>query len=231
MDAVTQNIVALVAVYALIGVTLALCILYSKRHPDKSIRKIIHIMIGNFVFVWWMFTDPWIMEIFFIIPFAVLILYSVIKEKNSTVVDRAVKEGSRTGLLFYVISIGILVALLFGHFAAASAGILAMTYGDCMGSVIGKRWGKHRTINGKSLEGSLAVFVFSAAAAFAVLTLYSFLIAGGYYSGDVTGIIPIWAMCIIAGAVSAVLELLVPGDFDNLAVPLGTAATLCLLGL
>ena len=62
----TNDLVALVLVYALIIAVLAVALIVQKRCGDRyDIRKIIHIGIGNFVFIWWMFENAWVMEAFF----------------------------------------------------------------------------------------------------------------------------------------------------------------------
>ena len=53
----------------------------------------------------------------------------------------------------------------------------------------------------------------------------------GLYSGDVVAIVPIWAVCITAGLIAMLSELLCPGRFDNLTNSMTVAVTMCLLGL
>jgi len=226
------DVAALILVYALIAVTILICTLRIRKNSDADIRKPIHILIGNFVFVWWLFSAGWIMLAFFVVPFGMLVMWMMIRKGGPAAIGKATSEGSNTGLLFYVISIGILVALFFDHFVAASVGIAAMTYGDSMGSVIGKRFGKHKTFNQKSLEGSLAVFVFTAISAFVVILFYMFIIDNGYYSNSTAdAIIPVWAVCILSGAVASVLEALSPGYLDNLIIPTVISVMLCMLGM
>lgn len=232
MNAVEQNIAGLVAVYALISFVLLLCLYRIKRNPDTNIRKIIHICIGNFVFIWWIFTEWWVMFVFFVLPFAFILYKTVLKSDGSSIIGKATNEGSGTGLLFYALAIGVIVSLFFNHFVAASIGIVAMTYGDSMGSIIGKRYGKHKMFHNKSLEGSLAVFAFTAIMAFVVIVFYSFLITNGLYSNSsASAIIPTWGVCILAGIIAAFLEMLTPGDLDNLTVPICVTLALCILGM
>lgn len=229
---IAQNLIALVMVYILIILVFVVCNHYMKKRFEGNIRKIIHLSIGNFVFVWWLFTEWWIMIIFFVIPFALILLRTILRSDTTSVMGKATNEGSSTGLLFYVIAVGVLVTAFFGHFVAASVGIVAMTYGDSMGSIIGKRYGKHKLYNNKSLEGTVAVFIFTTIMAFVVIVFYSFLIANGLYSNSsANAIIPTWSVCIIAGTASALLEMTVPGNYDNIAVPIGVTSILCLLGM
>jgi len=229
---VSQDVLALILVYSLIVVALAICIIKLHINPNSDIRKIVHIIIGNFVFIWWMFSDWWIMDIFFTIPFIIILLYVILKKDKSSVIGKATSEASNTGLLFYAVSIAVLVTFFFNHFVAASVGIVAMTYGDSMGNIIGKRYGKHKIIHDKSLEGSLAVFIFTAIMGFIVITFYSYLIATGNYSfSSADAIIPAWIICIFAGTFASIIELFTPGNIDNLLVPIGITVLLCLLGM
>ena len=232
----TNDLVALVLVYALIIAVLAIALLVQKRSGDKhDIRKIIHIGIGNFVFIWWMFENAWVMEAFFAIPFAIILFFAMLKDNvisKSALGDISQNKGHKTGLFLYVISIVILVALCFNeHWTAASIGIVAMTWGDGFGSVIGKRFGKHKIVKGKSVEGTLAVFAVTA-----IVSLILVLFLGAMPLPDNTGIklvacIPMWACCIIAGAVVAVTEMVAPGWIDNIVNSMAVTGVMILLGL
>ena len=230
------DLTALVLVYLLIAIVLAVSLAVQKRYGDRfDVRKIIHIGIGNFVFIWWMFEDAWVMEAFFAVPFAVILFAAMLKENiiaKSALGDISKNKGHRQGLFLYVVSIVILVAFCFNeHWTAASIGIVAMTWGDGFGSIVGKRFGKHRTINGKTAEGTLAVFAVTA-----VVSLILITVLGAVTLPDPSGIrlvatIPLWACCIIAGVVSSVVETISPGWVDNLANCMAVTATMVLLGL
>ena len=125
------------------------------------------------------------------------------------------------------------MVIFFGdHWTAATIGIVAMTFGDGFGSVIGKRYGRHRILNGKSLEGSLAVFVATAVMAAVIILYYGWLTSAGFYpGGDSVATVPFWVASIIAGLVSMVLEAVCPGQFDNILTPLAVAVAMVPLGL
>jgi len=232
----TNDVIALVLVYVLIIVVLAVALITQKKTGDKyDIRKIIHIGIGNFVFIWWMFENAWVMEAFFAVPFAIILFLAMLKDNaiaKSALGDISKNKGHKQGLFLYVISIVILVALCFNeHWTAASIGIVAMTWGDGFGSIIGKRFGKHHIIKGKSVEGTLGVF---AATVVVSLILVAFL--GMVSLPDPTGIkltacIPMWACCIIAGATVSVTEMVTPGWIDNIVNCMAVTGVMILLGL
>jgi phytol kinase len=232
----SNDIIALVLVYILIAIVLVVSQLIQKKYGDRfDIRKIIHIGIGNFVFIWWMFEHAWVMEAFFAIPFAIILFFAMLKDNaisNSALGDISQNKGHKPGLFLYVMSIVILVALCFNeHWSAASIGIVAMTWGDGFGSIIGKRYGKHKSFNGKSVEGTLAVFIVTAAVSMILMVFLGFMPLP-----DPTGIrlvasIPIWACCIIAGAVVSVTETFTPGWIDNIVNCMAVTAVMILLGL
>ena len=222
-------------VYAIIAVSLAIVMVMERRGTDKNVRKIVHIGVGFFVFVWWMFSENWIMFVFFALPFAIVLFAAMLKDNvvsNSTLGDIANNQGHKTGLFLYVVSIGVLIVFFWGHWTAATIGIVAMTWGDGFGSVIGKRFGRHRILNGKSLEGSLAVFAATAVMTAVIVLFYGWLTASGFYpTGDSIAIVPVWAVSVIAGFLAMVLEALCPGQYDNLVIPLVVACAMVLLGL
>jgi len=231
-----NDVYALIAVYVMIVVVLAVALIVQKKTGDKyDIRKIIHIGIGNFVFLWWMFEHAWVMEVFFAIPFAIVLFLAMLKDNavaNSTLGDISKNKGHKQGLFLYVVSIIILVALCFdSHWSAASIGIIAMTWGDGFGSIIGKKYGKHKTINGKSLEGTIAVLVITAVV---TMILMAFLGCMPLPAGTgivLQGIIPMWGICLVAGAVVALTETVTPGWVDNLVNCLVVTGVMILLGL
>ena len=230
-----NDILALVLVYILIIAVLAIAMLIQKRTDKVDVRKVIHIGIGNFVFIWWMFEHAWVMEAFFAIPFAIILFFAMLKDNvvsNSSLGDITNNKGHKQGLFLYVVSIVVLVALCFNeHWTAASIGIVAMTWGDGFGSIIGKKYGKHKTFNGKSVEGTIAVF---AATAVVSLILVAFLGVVPLPAGTgivLEAVIPTWLCCIIAGLVVAVTETFSPGWIDNIVNCFAVTGVMILLGL
>ena len=231
----TQDYIGLVLVYAIIVASLGIALLVEHINPNINVRKIVHVGVGNFVLVWWMFSAGWIMLAFFALPFALILFLAMFKDNviaRGKLGELTKEKGHTTGLFFYVISITVMIVFFFPeHWLAASIGIVAMTYGDGMGSVIGRRFGRHRIINGKSLEGSFGVFLGTFVSAAIVSVLYVWLSSNGHCVGDVTAILPLWVVCILVGLWSALLEAVCPGEYDNLAIPISTAIILVLMGL
>lgn len=231
----TQDIIALILVYLIIAASLGISMYCQKKQYNVDYRKIVHVGVGFFVFVWWAFTEAWIMLVFFAIPFAIVLFIAMFdgnKISDSELGEMSNKMGHRTGLFLYVVSINILIIFFFGdHWTAATIGIVAMTFGDAAGSIVGKKYGRHHILPKKSVEGTLAVFAVTAIMAGVILVFYGWLGSNGWYDGSTDASIPGWACCILAGAITAVSEMLCPGEVDNLANPLLTATALALLGL
>ena len=225
----------MVLVYAIIAASLGLMLLAERKGWNVDGRKIIHAGVGFFVFVWWMFSANWIMLVFFTVPFLIIVFLAMFDGNpvsRSRLGSVSNEMGHRIGLFIYVLSINIMVAFFFnGHWTAATIGAIAMTFGDSAGSIIGRRYGKHKVVNGKSLEGSLAVFATTALMSFVILTMYTFLSGAGLYSGDVVAIVPSWIASVVAGLIAMFSEMLCPGQFDNLSNSMTVAIGMCLLGL
>ena len=231
----TQDYIGLALVYAIIASSLLVALAMERRGSQRDVRKVVHIGVGLFVFVWWMFSENWIMLVFFTVPFAVILFVAMFRDNaisNSKLGDLANNRGHRTGLFLYAVTITVLVAFLWDHWTAATIGGVAMTFGDGMGSVIGKRYGTHRASNGKSVEGSVAVFLATAVMSAVIVLFYGWLAASGYYpSGDSVAIVPVWAVSVIAGALATILEAICPGQYDNIVTPLVVSSAMVLLGL
>lgn len=232
----TNDIIGLVLVYALIVAALALSLVVEKYFPKIDSRKVVHIGVGNFVFVWWLFTQQWIMLAFFTIPFAIILFIAMFRGNviSESKLGELSRKGHNTGLFLYAITITVLVWLFFQNWVAASVAIVAMTYGDGFGSVIGRRWGKHKIINGKSLEGSIGVFAATTIMALIVFGMFNIVngsvINGITYVFDTGGVVPQWVAAIVAGVLASFLEAICNGDYDNFVNPIIVAFVMVALG-
>ncbi len=236
-----QDIVALILVYLIIAASLGLSLYVQKKGINWDNRKIIHIGVGTFVYVWWAFTANWIMLAFFAIPFAVILFLAMFP--GNPVSDSKLGEvtndmGHRYGLFLYVVTINILVAFFFDssclggeHWLAASIAIIGMTRGDGYGSIVGKKYGKHKIINGKSLEGTMAVFAATAVFSLVLIAFYCFLASQGLFLGKTPDFVQGLVCALVAGVVAAVVEAVAPGDIDNLFIPMCILGSMILLGL
>jgi phytol kinase len=235
------DLIGLLFVYLFVGSVVLLAI-RSKYLNDRGWnRKFIHIMIGNIVFIWWIFQDKFVMALLAAAPFIPILIYSSlkggsIKEKSehktlrSALADASI-NGHRFGLVYYAISWTLLAFLLFDHRLIASIAIVAMAYGDGMGGVIGKRFGKRRLWGKKTLEGSSAVMVFTAFAILGVIAFYGLLSSLGWFPAHNISIALALLIALLTGIYVSFVELITPGEFDNLVIPLSVGIILLLAGV
>lgn len=210
-DVFQSDLVGVVAVYLYVAVLLLFTEkVFAKRYPVGS-RKFLHIMTGNIAFILLLFQTREIMAFVAAGPFIVLTFlmspYSPIKSLRG----KASEAGHGLGLVYYAITWTVLAYLFFDHREIIAIGILAMSYGDGLASVIGLRYGKRKYCvfrDTKSYVGSFAMFVF---------TFLLMVVALLFYSITLTPTILV-ALVYIA-IVCMVVEGLTPLGLDNLSVP------------
>ena len=115
----------------------------------------------------------------------------------SPLLDLLERDGARPGqgaFYFFVATLGCLT--VFGQNAAA-IGVLVLALLDSVSTVVGRRLGRRRLYNGKSLEGFLAGTLVTAGALLAVLSP---------------------ATAVLAATAAGIVELVSPVD-DNLVIP------------
>jgi phytol kinase len=235
------DIIGLLLVYLYVG-SVVLIAIRSKYLIDRGWnRKFIHIMIGNIVFFWWIFQDKYVMALLAAAPFIPLLLYSSLKGDNikekgepkslRAALADATLNGHRFGLVYYAISWTLLAFLLFDHRLIASIAIVSMAYGDGMGGLIGKKFGKKKLLGKKTLEGSSAVFVFSALAILMVIAFYGLLASLGWFPVHDVPLTMALTIALLTGIYVSFVELITPGEFDNLVIPLSVGIILLLAGV
>ena len=117
----------------------------------------------------------------------------------------------------YVFASAFLSLVLFTPYIAAS-GMTAMLLGDTAAALIGRRFGRHKTVNGKSIEGVIA---FIAAAGIGIFCAI-------YFSTQI--IVPVWKILLaaVAGSLVELFEKQLKVD-DNFSIPVAVGAVLKLL--
>lgn len=129
-------------------------------------------------------------------------------------------DGPGPGSFLFPAAAAFLLALVPSAHVALAA-ILAVSFGDTLAALVGRRTGtrKYRIFgHARTMEGTLALFLgASAAIAFALIVI-----------GEVEPHRAV-AFALIAGTAAASVESACPCGTDNLAVPLATALTLSLL--
>ena len=189
-------------------------------------RKVIHIGAGMWVFGVLVLFDRWEIGI---VPFVTFIgiNYLFYRYRVFKAMDAA---SDSPGTVYFAISVVLLFGLLWrpdgpvDRAPIATAGVMAMTWGDALAALIGRRYGRHQYQVGgtiRSWEGSAAMFLASTAAMFLVLllmpgsSLSPLAVSAGVGQTCLTAII---------GAAGATLaEAVSPHGMDNLSVPLVAA--------
>jgi dolichol kinase len=125
---------------------------------------------------------------------------------NITIIAARERDRNRFVLGPVTLGLGALLTLLLYPSPAAAIGIYALAFGDGLSSIFGKLYGKKVIPHsgGKTFVGSLTCF------SAVLLTTYS-------VSGDI-----LKSLCI--ALVATLIEVLPIKDFDNLFIPVGTAA-------
>ncbi len=229
------DLIGLAGVYIYVAIIVILAAKLKFISTAKVHRKFVHIMIGNIVFIWWVFDSNYVMAFLAAAPFIPLLLlaspYSHFNKLKGSFLGRTTEESHDLGLVYYAISWTILAFFFFDLRLIASVAIVAMAYGDGMGGLIGKRFGKTRIFGKKTLEGTLAVFLATLVASIVVILFYQWLdVAGLLPSGlPLVGLGTVLVYSLIVAAFVATVELLTPGAYDNLVIPLGTALLLYLI--
>lgn len=202
------------------------------RWNPSFTRKIIHIGAGMWVWGILALFDHWV---YGIIPFATFILLNYVFYRQQTF-KQMDAEDATPGTVYFAIAITILFSLLWrtegqiDRAPIAAAAVMAMTWGDALASIAGRRWGSHKYVifgHTRSWEGSAAMFVFSFAAMFLTLLF----LPGSALSPDSFPVGPVTAaaMSLLGAVVATAAEAFSPAGADNLSVPLLTGLTLYLL--
>lgn len=193
--------------------------------PDLT-RKLIHVGAGMWVFGVLVLFDHWESGI---LPFATFIGLNYLFYRYR-VLNAMDTDDSSPGTVYFAVSVTLLFGLLWrpagpvDRAPIAAAGVMAMTWGDALAALIGKRIGRHRyQIWGskRSWEGSVAMFVASAVAMFLVLLLLpgSSLSPLATPSGAGRSLLA----ALVGAAFATLAEAVSPHGTDNLSVPLVAA--------
>jgi|ADGO01.1.fsa_nt_gi Dolichol kinase len=199
-----------------------------RGYPQEFTRKLVHIGAGMWVFGILGLFDTWYIGI---IPFATFIGFNYLLWRYKLMASIDAPDSS-PGTVYFALAITLLFLAFWrtgsptdrGYIAAA--GTMAMTWGDALASIVGKRYGRHHyRVAGstRSYEGSAAMFVAAAIAMF--LTI---LFLPGSSLAPLTPPVGVGAALVVAvaAAIAATLaEAISPAGTDNLSVPLVAAAT------
>ncbi len=152
------DIVGTIIVYLYVA---SLLIVFESAPDEYSFfsRKMLHIMVGNIVFILPLFETRWAMVLLAALPF-IFFTYLMSPKSPIDLENKVSLSGHGLGLVYYSISWTVLATLFFQRPEIIAVGIIAMSYGDGFASLLGKKFGKHKfplPIDKKTVEGSLAM--------------------------------------------------------------------------
>jgi len=187
-------------------------------------RKAVHIAVGMWVFpTIWLF-DHWTWALLPPVVFAVLNALSLRLRFFGAI---EIAERSLGTVLFPLSFAGLLAVFWpIGREEVAAAGVMAMTWGDAMASLIGKAYGQRSyRVWGqrKTWLGSVACFSWS------MLAITLTLRFVGRYVLQPLPPLQLLLYAAVAGLVAALAEALSPKGTDNLFVPFAAAGALYVL--
>lgn len=208
-----KDILPILISFGYITVVMILSLFINKKFNNKEFsRKFIHIMVGNWVFLYPMFTS---LSGLMFTPI-VFVIVNYISDKHKLISSMERDNTESKGTVFYAISLSVLSfftyqlnlpILLYG-------GMLILAYGDGLAAVFGTKYKSKllSTKNNKSLIGSLVVLIVSLLISLSLFNIYYDL---NIYTIIVSVIISVFAL---------LLEMVGSKGYDNLNLPLGVAS-------
>jgi len=210
-------VISYVYVFAVIGVGEGLR--KWRGYSTEFTRKLIHISVGMWAFGTVLLFEHWY---FAIIPPLSFVVLNYISYRGEIFKSVELGEKGNLGTVYFPISFAIILCLFWERPSLLVASLMPMTWGDALAAILGRRYGQRKyTILGssRSVEGSLAMFLFSWLSTFVALLLLPPL-------GWQTSLLYSLAVAVFA----TLIEALSPWHIDNLTVPLLSAALLYLMG-
>ena len=127
---------------------------------------------------------------------------------------------------WYGISILLMLLLNLPQVACVAA-VLTLGFGDPAAAIVGKRFGRHKLVGNKTLEGALGF----AAASTLVLLAWAALVQPAVLMGQTMPVLAALRMALVAGVTGAVTELVSSRVEDNFSIPLTVSVAVAFLGL
>ena len=224
-------IISYVYVFAMIGVGEGLRKWLGQAKPGtystEFTRKLIHISVGMWAFGTVLLFQHWY---FAIIPPLSFVVLNYISYRQETFKAMETGEKGNLGTVYFPISFAIILCFFWTRPNPLVASLMPMTWGDALAAILGRRYGRRKySVLGstRSMEGSLAMFLFSWLSTFLALLLLS-------PQGDVLSLPKGWPTSLLYSLALSIfatlVEALSPWHIDNLTVPLLSAALLYLIG-
>lgn len=224
IDPIIWNLIATFIVFVYImSIIKIMDILVTKGFSQDISRKIIHIAAGSWIMFWPIF-DPshWSYTFNVLVAFMWTLLF-IQKGLTASPDDPAVKTMTRSGdpkellkgPLFFTLVMEFVGIFLFMDIKGVVT-MAALGWGDGLAPVFGKYYGNKKYSvmgNEKSIQGSLAMFIFS----FIASMLFSLIITTNVILSDFAGFT---VKLLIIAVVATIIEAISPKDVDNLLIPI-----------
>ena len=178
-------------------------------------RKVIHVGVGNWIFLWPFAFDHWYA---IIVPPALFVVLNYISYRRELfkAMERKEKAGG-LGTVYYALSLTVIVpiAMILGITWIAASAIMLMAWADGLADPIGRRYGMrkyHVAGSTKSIEGSLGFFLVGVCSVAATLMFF-----------NAFSLLPSVNILIFAlgiAALGTLIEAVSPAGTDNLTVPI-----------
>lgn len=201
------------------------------RAPDEVVRKVQHVAYAASVFLLLGLFETWTHALaavggLALLAFPALWLWERHASYRRLLTDRSERGGEmRRQLLLAVLVFSLLIALFWGGLGPAwrpaiAVAVMVWGFGDAAAALVGRFCGRHRVAHrliegAKTIEGTAAMVVAGAIAAFVTLFVY----------GDASWWVSLLAALSLA-PVAAAVELFSRRGSDTVTVPLATAAGL-----
>jgi phytol kinase len=207
----SKNIIGLILSFAFVFFMIFIATLIQKlfKLSNDFSRKIIHIAVGNWIFIALYYFEDWYIAI--IGPMA-FILINFLSYKF-TIFKAMELEEKNPGTIYYPISLAVCTVLTYSQkplLILPYLGIMAMTWGDGMAAVIGKKLPIKQIRPRKSIGGSASFFIFTMVASI----IYLLVETTNFSTGTIILYAPATAF------IGVLIELFSPKNLDNLTVPI-----------
>ncbi len=226
MSPLIQNILATLAGVVYVFSVVGLMDFAVKKGFSQDIsRKIVHIAAGSWLIFWPLYDQSEWSKYLNITPSLIWTILLLVKGFTASQDDKAVKTMTRTGdrnellkgPLYFTLIMNIMGTVYFySPVALTSMGFLG--WGDGLAPVFGKNFGKHKykILVEKSVEGSIAFFVFG----FLASLLFNFIF---FQQIDIQ-------LIFICAVLTTIIEAVSPKDLDNILIPFGCLLVYFLFG-
>jgi len=202
-------------VFVFIVIAIAEVIRKSFSLSSNFTRKVIHVGVGNWIFLWPFAFDHWYAVI---VPPALFVVLNYISYRRELfkAMERKEKAGG-LGTVYYALSLTVIVpiAMILGITWIAASAIMLMAWADGLADPIGRRYGMrkyHVAGSTKSIEGSLGFFLVGVCSVAATLMFF-----------NAFSLLPSVNILIFAlgiAALGTLIEAVSPAGTDNLTVPI-----------